>query len=208
MMLTRSVRASYVPPERGTSREKALCGGQRSVCRAVGTGRCSSTRARCGVSTSSACCEGSNASRACRGGSIAAGLLASRWDSLEFNPDDVAQNFPEAVVRPLREMAHRTIDWKAALARKVVPGVRGRRLAHVYRQLLGDCSLRDLPDEPSFVFNATSLQAGGLWRFSKTQMGDGCVDGLVTDPGRTGCSSCRSVVRVPAIPLAGSPRSR
>src|SRR2546429_7735371 len=44
------------------------------------------------------------------GGSIAAGTLASRWDDLDFGMGDVAENFTTQVVRPLRDMADRTID--------------------------------------------------------------------------------------------------
>ena len=33
-------------------------------------------------------------------------------------------------------------------------------------------TLQDLPDRPRFVFNATNLQSGALWRFSKPYMWD------------------------------------
>ena len=38
---------------------------------------------------------------------------------------------------------------------------------HYRKFLLDGTTLQDLPDEPRFVFNATSLKTGVLWRFSK-----------------------------------------
>ena len=49
------------------------------------------------------------------------------------------------------------------------------------RHLLGDATLQDLPDRPRFVFNATNLQSGVLWRFSKPYMADYRV-GMVESP--------------------------
>jgi NTE family protein len=40
------------------------------------------------------------------------------------------------------------------------------------RHLFGDATLQDLPDRPRFIFNATSVQSGVLWRFSKPYMAD------------------------------------
>jgi NTE family protein len=41
------------------------------------------------------------------------------------------------------------------------------------KHLFGGKTLQDLPDDlPRFVINATSLQSGVLWRFSKPYMGD------------------------------------
>ena len=49
----------------------------------------------------------------------------------------------------------------------------GDRLAGSYaRHLFGNATLQDLPDRPRFVFNATNLQSGVLWRFSKQFMAD------------------------------------
>src|SRR5438093_13237989 len=50
----------------------------------------------------------------------------------------------------------------------------------------GDATLQDLPDAPRFVINATNVQSGVLWRFSKPFMGDYRV----------------GLVNAPAIPLA------
>jgi NTE family protein len=46
------------------------------------------------------------------------------------------------------------------------------------RYLFGTRTLQDLPDEPRFVFCATNLQTGVLWRFSKPYAGDYVVGRL------------------------------
>jgi NTE family protein len=115
------------------------------------------------------------------GGSIAAGVLASRWDELRFE-DGSADNFAEEVVDPIRRMAGRTLDWKAVLGAMLAPGGPGNRLAAAYqRHLFGKRTLRNLPSEPRFVFNAANLQTGALWRFEKPYMADYRV-GIVRDP--------------------------
>lgn len=116
------------------------------------------------------------------GGAITAGVLALRWDSLDFDTGDVAENFVDEVVGPLRGLADRTIDWKAVLRGVVMRGSAGNRVAASYeKHLFGDMTLQDLPDEPRFVFNATSLQSGVLWRFSKPYMADYRV-GMINRP--------------------------
>jgi NTE family protein len=70
----------------------------------------------------------------------------------------------------------------AVLTGMFLPGGPGRRLASAYaRHLFGNLTLQDLPDRPRFVFNATNLQSGVLWRFSKPYMRDYKV-GEVRDP--------------------------
>ena len=107
------------------------------------------------------------------GGSIAAGALAAAWPNLLFDSDGVATNFEHEVTRPIRKLGHRTIDIWAILLGILLPGSIGNRCAAAYRRhLLGDLRLDELPDRPRFVFNATSLQSGVLWRFSKRYLWD------------------------------------
>ena len=110
------------------------------------------------------------------GGSIAAGLLALRWP---VEPDE----FRERIVDPLRDLASRRVDVPAVVVGTLAPGTTiAERAAAAYdRHLFHGATLRDLPDEPRFVFNATHLATGVLWRFSKPYMGDYRV-GLVRDP--------------------------
>jgi NTE family protein len=51
-----------------------------------------------------------------------------------------------------------------------------------YRKaLLGWATLADLPDRPQFVLNATNVQTGSLWRFSRRYMADWRV-GVIDNP--------------------------
>jgi NTE family protein len=108
------------------------------------------------------------------GGSITAGVLGLAWPSFSFDPCGVATNFVDEVVTPLRGFAGKTIDYPAIVLGVLLPGqtVSGR-IARSYRQqLFGTRTLQDLPDEPRFVINATSLQSGVLFRFSKPYLWD------------------------------------
>jgi NTE family protein len=53
----------------------------------------------------------------------------------------------------------------------IAPGGIGGRAAAAYRRhLFGDATLQSLPADaegPRFVINATNLQSGDLWRFSR-----------------------------------------
>ena len=107
------------------------------------------------------------------GGSITAGALAHGWSRLDFDGAGVAGGFDQAFVSPIRGLAARTVDIPAIVRGALLPGMIGDRLASAYsRHLLGDTTLQDLPDRPRFVFNATNLQSGVLWRFSKPYMAD------------------------------------
>jgi NTE family protein len=107
------------------------------------------------------------------GGSITAGALALAWGELAFGDDGVAANLLELVVEPLRRFASRTVDVPAVLLGLLLPGVSiNGRLARSYRRLFGRSTLADLPERPDFVFDATNLQSGDLWRFSRHELGD------------------------------------
>ena len=111
------------------------------------------------------------------GGSITAGVLALNWGKLEFE-NGVAQNFEEIIVKPIRKLASRTIDVSSVLAGTFWFGSIGDKIAASYREYLyGDATLQDIIDEvpgvsPRFVFNATNVQSGVLWRFMKPYMRD------------------------------------
>lgn len=119
------------------------------------------------------------------GGSITAAFLGLRWSRLEFGAGGIATNLEGEVVAPVRELAGRTIDVPAVAVGLLTPGSIGGRLAAAYRRrLFGTASLQSLPaDEegPRFVINATNLQSGVLWRFSRPYAWDYRV-GKITDP--------------------------
>jgi len=116
------------------------------------------------------------------GGSITAGVLACRWRELAFDAEGVATNFAGEIAEPLRALAGRTIDLPAIVRGILLPGSIGNRLAGSYRRhLFGATGLNELPDRPRFVINATSLQSGVLWRFSRPYLWDWRV-GEVPNP--------------------------
>jgi NTE family protein len=108
------------------------------------------------------------------GGSIAAGVLAKHWDSLSFDPiTGVASNYEQTVAADLMNLAKKTIDVPAVLRGLLSFKPIGDQVARIYRnKLFKDRTLQDLPDRPRFVINATNLQSGALWRFSKPFMAD------------------------------------
>jgi NTE family protein len=107
------------------------------------------------------------------GGSIAAGYLARAWSDLQFDLAGAPRAFADAFVAPVRALASTTIDVSAGLRGLFGPGSIGNAVARAYaRNGLGTATLQDLPDRPRFVFNATNLQSGVLWRFSKPYMRD------------------------------------
>ena len=116
------------------------------------------------------------------GGSITAGVLARAWKQLNFDTRGVGVAFGPKVVDPIRKLSARTIDTHAIIGGALLPGTIGDKLTNSYRRYLFEgTTLQDLPDEPRFVFNATSVQSGVLWRFSKPYMADYRV-GMVPNP--------------------------
>jgi NTE family protein len=95
----------------------------------------------------------------------------------------VARRFQEAVVEPIRAMAHETVVGVASGILDMFTGGIPAHVLKAYRQhLFGHKTLQDLPaDGPDFVMNATNLQTGTLWRFSRPYMRDYLV-GEVRNP--------------------------
>lgn len=120
------------------------------------------------------------------GGSITAACLGQNWNELGFGADGRAANLG-LVVDAIRGLASITIDAGAILFGVLLPGTISDRVADAYaKHLFGEATLQDLPDAapglaPRFVINATNIQTGSLWRFSKPYMADYQV-GLVPNP--------------------------
>ncbi|HEX8823547.1 MAG TPA: patatin-like phospholipase family protein [Archangium sp.] len=112
------------------------------------------------------------------GGSIVAGLLGLRWRELDFSEQGVSAHYVEKVVEPLRKLAGKTLDVWSILGAVFSPDSVGERVADGYREhLFGEATLQDLPDDsrgegPRFVINASNVQSGALWRFSRPFMRD------------------------------------
>ncbi len=114
------------------------------------------------------------------GGSITSGVLAMNWKQLQFDGGNCALNFDQLITQPISYVATKTIDVSSVIS-GLFGGVSHAVAKHYRDYLFGNITLQDLPDDPRFVFNATSLQTGVLWRFSKPFMGDWIV-GLVMNP--------------------------
>ncbi len=118
------------------------------------------------------------------GGSITAGMLGLRWQRLAFD-NGVASNLVAEVIDPVRGLAGTTIDAESIIGGIFLPGTISDRIAGEYREhLFGQATLQDLPSDaegPRFIINATNVQSGALWRFSKSYMADYLV-GVVPHP--------------------------
>jgi NTE family protein len=117
------------------------------------------------------------------GGSIAAGVLGLKWKQLQFDATTgISPVLVREVVDPVRALAGVTLDLSDGLKGLFLPGSIADYIAASYRtHLFGQATLQDLPDAPLFVINATNVQTGSLWRFSKPYMADWQV-GLVKNP--------------------------
>jgi NTE family protein len=119
------------------------------------------------------------------GGSIVAAFLGLRWSDLQFSQAGVSAGFVDVIVSAVRELARHTIDVNSIASglfnpfSHIADEVRGAYADFLY----GSATLQNLPAPPApfFVINATNVQTGALWRFSRAYMGDYHV-GLVKNP--------------------------
>lgn len=108
------------------------------------------------------------------GGSITAGVLASRWSRLTFK-NGTADNLEKEVIEPLTKFCSETLDIGSVIFGALNPfKTAGDYVIGAYRDKLGlDMKLADLPDSgPRFVFNSTNFATGVDFRFSKPYCGD------------------------------------
>ncbi|MCU0834688.1 MAG: patatin-like phospholipase family protein [Chromatiaceae bacterium] len=107
------------------------------------------------------------------GGSITAAWLGLVWNQLQTDASPDRRRLEERFVRPLRRLAGETIDAWGIVGGMMLPGTISEMIQASYRKhLFGKHTLQDLPDAPRFVINATNVQSGALWRFSKPYMRD------------------------------------
>jgi len=108
------------------------------------------------------------------GGQIASGYLACAWNQLGTqSAAGVFSRFQEIYVEPMLafsrekigigDIVHGLLPWRSA-AEQVAAGFD--------RSLFRNITLQDIPDTPRFVFCATNMQTGVLFRFSKSYAGD------------------------------------
>lgn len=104
------------------------------------------------------------------GGSITAAVLALAWDEVRT---DGLTAFTGRVVAPLRSLASTTIDERSVIGGILLPGSIAQYVAQAYAtHLFGDRTLQDLPETPRFIINATNLETGSLFRFSRKEIRD------------------------------------
>lgn len=120
------------------------------------------------------------------GGSITAGMLGLAWRDLAWDADSIATNLDEQVIDPVGRLADHTIDAGSIIGGALLPfRTIGQNVARAYdKHLFDGRTLQDLPadgDGPRFVINATNVQTGKLFRFSKSYIGDWTI-GLWRDP--------------------------
>lgn len=102
------------------------------------------------------------------GGTITAAKIALEWPRLATRDD-----YFKHVITPIRRLAGTTIDIPCILAGILLPGSIAYYIAFAYRRyLFGNATLQDLPKAPEFLFNATNVETGTLWRFTRAFMAD------------------------------------
>lgn len=117
------------------------------------------------------------------GGSITAGYLGLKWKELVWDENGMDPDFYGKVVDPVRQFCYQNVDVKAVVEGGLLP-IRDASdvVVAAYRDhLFEGRTLQDLPDRPRFVINATNVQSGALWRFTKRFMGDWRV-GTIPQP--------------------------
>lgn len=121
------------------------------------------------------------------GGSIASGFLGLQWHSLGLHMpgERDLERFINLYVVPMKQLAEQTIDLPAILRHPLAIlglGNASQEITKAYRDhLFGDATLQDLPQKTAFIFNATNVQSGASWRFSRRVCGDYRV-GLIDNP--------------------------
>lgn len=109
------------------------------------------------------------------GGSITTGILAMVWKDLVFDADGVAdpQVMHRVFTRKILDATAQSIDVRVGF-KGLLPGhSAGNVLADTYdKKIFGGMKIKDIPAAPKFVFNATNLQTGGLFRFTRDKLWD------------------------------------
>src|SRR6266496_533024 len=141
------------------------------------------------------------------GGSIVAGTLAAKWHSLDFDSNGIATKFDKQIAEPICKLASSNLEspWRIAamsLRNSVTNPAPSR-----YQELVGKALLANLPKQPEFVFKATNLQTGGVWRFSRNCVGDRFVGEIAEPRLRLATAIAASTCLPPQLPVVLKPAS-
>lgn len=116
------------------------------------------------------------------GGSITAAVLGLAWDKLRVDEDGVADRFEALVAEPVQAFASQSsVTFWTGLVPALINRLNARLVRKYRKKLYGDFNLQDLPESPRFIINATNLQSGELWQFSREQIEDRRV-GVIRQP--------------------------
>ncbi len=120
------------------------------------------------------------------GGSITCGVLAKYWHQLNFDKNDMATNFKDKIVIPIRHFCSLNVDVPSILGGwlSIFKSATDLLKKKYKKNLFGNTTLQDLPKDgegPLFIIYATSLQSGSSVRFSRPYIGDYKV-GLYDNP--------------------------
>lgn len=110
------------------------------------------------------------------GGSITAGILAMNWERLGLSsPGDIAspEAMREGLVDPVLSLTARTLDIWGGIGGFLPFVSAGNALAKFYDwAMFRETPLSTIPSRPKFIFNATNLQTGGRFAFTKHYVAD------------------------------------
>ncbi|MEM7744232.1 MAG: patatin-like phospholipase family protein [Pseudomonadota bacterium] len=110
------------------------------------------------------------------GGSITSALLAVAWPNLGISgPQDIATS--EAMkthfIKPILNATSKTLDVPVGIAGFLPFVSAGNLLANRYdKHIFHDKMIKDIPEHPKFIFNATNLQTMGSFRFMRDRLYD------------------------------------
>jgi len=140
------------------------------------------------------------------GGSITAGVLGMNWNNLEFDDQGTAGNLRQLLLPPIQRLASKTIDKHSIIGGIFSPWETiSDMIANEYDKVLfNQATLENLPTDdqgPRFVINATNVQTGALFRFSRPYMADYKI-GRILDPD---FSLAKAVAASSAFPPVLSP---
>lgn len=102
------------------------------------------------------------------GASITSAKVALEWKRLKTRDD-----FFDHVVVPIRRLARWPIDIPCVAAGLLTPWTVSECIAGALRAFLfGNASIRQIPTRPQFIFDATNVETGTLWRITRDYMAD------------------------------------
>jgi len=111
---------------------------------------------------------------------LAGKTLDSNWKTVLAELGAVGLGTTDEVIKIFKKLFKS--ESKSSFFSNHFPIGAGVQVSKLYQELLFQgATLQDLPDQPSFFINATNLQTGNLWIFSKAKMGDSKI-GFIASP--------------------------